>query len=88
MKLRDRTLLFGAIGLSAVLIGAALLWNLDSRRAAEPEPAETPEQAAAPETPALSRAAAETPEGNQREVTLFFQAPAGVISRGRSARSS
>ncbi len=86
MNLRDRTLLFGAIALSAVLIAAALLWKIDSRRAAVPAPAESPEQAASPETPALSRSAAGTPEENQREVTLFFQAPAGGDLQGEKRK--
>jgi spore germination protein GerM len=86
MKSRDKALLFGAIALSVVLIFAALLWRVDSRHAATPPPASTSEQAAAPETPALSRAPAETQEGNQREVTLFFQAPAGGDLQGEKRK--
>jgi spore germination protein GerM len=80
MKLRDKALLFGAITLSAVLIAAALFWQLESRKAANPPPAPAatePEKAASPETPALSRSPVEEGQVNQREVTLFFQAPGG-----------
>ncbi len=64
-------------GLSTLLILGALFWRIDSRRAANPKPARTPEQAAAPETPALARTPTDTEEGNQREITLFFQSPEG-----------
>lgn len=79
MRPRDKTILFASSTISAILIAAALLWRLDSRRAAVPEPA-PPAAQAAPETPALSRtpapqpseSAPEGPNRNQREVTLFF----------------
>jgi spore germination protein GerM len=79
MKQRDKALLFSAITLSAVLVAVALLWRVDSRKAATPPPAPPPAagQEPSPETPALSRAPIEPQEGNQREVTLFFQSPAG-----------
>jgi len=78
MRLPARAMvLVVAGGLSALLIVAALFWRIDSRRAANPSPAATPEQAAAPETPALSRTPTDSVEGNQREITLFFQSPEG-----------
>jgi spore germination protein GerM len=87
MKPRDRVLLFSAIGVSVVLIAAALFWQLDSRRAATPPPATEPAEATAPETPALSRAPAEAQEGgNQREVTLFFQSPSGGDLQGEKRK--
>jgi spore germination protein GerM len=79
MKLRDKALLFSAITLSAVLLAVALLWRVDSRKAASPPPAPAPTagETPSPETPALSRAPLQAPEENQREVTLFFQSPDG-----------
>ena len=75
MRLSPRVVLLAAVGISALLIALALIWQLDSRRAASPPPAATPQQASSPATPALSRNPAPTEEGNQREVTLFFQSP-------------
>ena len=75
MKLTPRVVLLAAIGISALFIALAMLWKVDSRRAASPPPAATPQQAASPETPALSRNPVPIEEGNQREVTLFFQSP-------------
>jgi len=74
MKWSPRVVLPAAVGLSVLLIAISFFWRVDSRRAAVPPAAETPQQAASPETPALSRNPT-TPaeEGNQREVTLFFQ---------------
>jgi len=77
MRPRDRRLLLTAATLSALLLAAALLWRLDSRRAANPAPAEAAGEAAAPGTPALSRSPSPSPKENQREVTLFFQSPKG-----------
>ena len=89
MKPRDKTLLIGAIGLSLVLIAAALFWRVDSRHAATPAPApvepgsgETP----SPEVPALSRTPLESNQENQREVTLFFQAPGGGDLQGEKRK--
>jgi spore germination protein GerM len=67
-----------AVGISVLLVTLSLLWRFDSRRAAVPPAAKTPQQAASPDTPALSRNPA-TPveQGNQREVTLFFQSAQG-----------
>lgn len=86
MKLPDRTLLLGAIGLFVLLVVAALLWRQDSRRAAAPPPAPVSEQAGAPRTPVPGSAPAEIPEGNQREVTLFFQSPDGEGLRAERRR--
>jgi spore germination protein GerM len=86
MKPRDKAFLLGATVLSVSLIAAAMLWKVDSRRAATPAPAPTPEQAASPETPALSRAPVEGSEQNQREVTLFFQAHGGVDLQGEKRK--
>jgi spore germination protein GerM len=89
MRPLDKTLLFGAITLSAVLIAVAVLYQLDSRRAATPPPAPAASEAgpaSSPQTPALSRAPMETPEGNQREVTLFFQLPDGESLQGETRR--
>ena len=86
MKVRDKAFLLGATVLSVSLIAAAMLWKVDSRRAATPAPAPTPEQAASPETPALSRAPVEGSEQNQREVTLFFQSRDGVDLQGEKRK--
>ena len=73
MKLTPRVVLLAAVGISALLIALAMLWQVDTRRAASPPPATTPQQASSPATPALSRNPVPTEEGNQKEVTLFFQ---------------
>jgi len=86
MKLPDRTLLLGAIGLFVLLVVAALVWRQDSRRAAAPPPAPAAGEAESPRTPALSRAPAEVPQGNQREVTLFFQSPDGEALRAEKRK--
>jgi len=86
MKLPDRALLVGGIVLLVALIAAAFFWRSDSRKAATPPPAPTSEEASAPETPALSRAPAEIPEGNQREVILFFRSPGGDELRGEKRK--
>jgi len=86
MKLPDRALLIAGIVLLAVLVAAALFWRRDSRRAAAPPPAPTAEEASAPGTPALSRAPAEIPEENQREVTLFFRSAGGEELRGEKRK--
>jgi spore germination protein GerM len=90
MKLRDKALLFGAITLSAVLIAAAFFWRIESRKAANPPPVpaagEPGEQAPSPETPALSRTPVESSQVNQREVTLFFQAPGGGDLQGEKRK--
>jgi len=75
MRFTPRVVLLTAVGVSILLIAVAALWQVDTRRAASPPPAATPQQAASPATPALSRNPAPTEEGNQREVTLFFQSP-------------
>ena len=75
MKWTPRAILLAAVGISALLVAISLLWQVDSRRAAAPPPAVTQQQATSPETPALSRNPEPVVEGNQREVTLFFQSP-------------
>ena len=75
MKWTPRIVLLGAAGTSILLIVLSLFWQVDTRRAATPPPAATPQQVASPETPALSRNPVPTEEGNQREVTIFFQSP-------------
>jgi len=75
MKWTSRMVLLGAAGISALLIVLSIFWRVDTRRAAAPPPAATPQQAASPETPALSRNPTPAEEGNQREVTIFFQSP-------------
>jgi spore germination protein GerM len=75
MKWTPRAILLAAVVISALLIAVSLLWQVDSRRAATPPPAKTQEQATSPDTPALSRNPVPVEEGNQREVTLFFQSP-------------
>lgn len=75
MRFTSRAVLTAAIAVSALLIALSLLWRVDSRKAALPPPAESPQQAESHETPALSRNPVPAPDeaGNQREVTLFFQ---------------
>jgi len=86
MKLPDRALLAGGIVLLVVLVVAAILWRSDSRKAAAPPAAPASGEAPAPGTPALSRAPAELPEGNQREVTLFFRSPDEEELRGEKRK--
>jgi spore germination protein GerM len=89
MKVPDKTLLFGAIGLSAVLIAAAVFWRLESGKAANPPPAPEASETGkppSPETPALSRAPVEASQENQREVTLFFQVPGGEDLQGEKRK--
>jgi spore germination protein GerM len=70
--------LLTAAGISLVLVAVSMFWRSDSRRAANPPPAATGAEAASPETPALSRSPAPAEEeGNQREITLFFQSADG-----------
>jgi spore germination protein GerM len=75
MRWSPKVVIPAAVGISVLLLAVATFWRFDSRRAAVPPPAQTPEQAASPETPALSRNPEPATEGNQREVTLFFQSP-------------
>ena len=75
MKWTPKIVIPAALGISILLIGLSFFYRVDSRRAALPPPAQTQEQASSPETPALSRNPEPVVEGNQREVTLFFQSP-------------
>ena len=77
MNRSDKSLLNGAGAVSILLLAAALLWRLDSRRAAAPAPSPAAETAAPSGTPALARSPTFASEENQREVTLFFESPEG-----------
>lgn len=77
MRWSGKWVLLTAAGISVLLVGMSLFWRKESRRAANPPPAATGAEAASPETPALSRSPAPAEEGNQREITLFFQSPDG-----------
>ncbi len=86
MKLPDRTLLLGATGLFVLLVVAAFLWRLDSRRAAAPPPDPALEQAGALRTPVPDLAPGKDPQDSQREVTLFFKSPDGEDLRAEKRR--
>ncbi len=77
MNLSDKSLLVGAGAVSILLLAAALLWRLDSRKAAVPAPSPNAETPASSETPALARSPTFSSEANQREVTLFFESKEG-----------